>query len=162
MFHLEFVGIVCRDERSINACECVCYLTQSERYCCESSLAVKIYVHLISTAPRTWPNGTLYFMEINILWSSFKFIRQCTKQNSNKAIMFFAVLWFSLCVSMPLYCCCFFIAGKVVRHYYGYENGKMQRCADISTLPMTNLCMHKMLFHFIIGRVQQPINIGII
>lgn len=50
------------------------YGAASGRQC--MSLAVKIYAHLISMAVRTWPikRYSIYFMEINILWSSFKFI----------------------------------------------------------------------------------------
>lgn len=42
------------------------------------------------------------------------------------------------------------------------QNDKGMPTSQHSTLPMTNLCIHKMLFHFIIRRVQQPINIRII
>lgn len=56
------------------------YGAASGRHC--MSLAVKIYAHLISMAVRTWPikRYSIYFMEINILWSSFKFIlgEHCT------------------------------------------------------------------------------------
>lgn len=65
------------------------YVTWQKSLCVRyykcSSLAVKIYAHLIfiGIAKHGQSNGTLYFMEINILWLSFKFVRHA-QRNSNK------------------------------------------------------------------------------
>lgn len=108
------------------------------------SLASEIYAHLISMA--TWSNQTVLY----ILWKSIFYGRLSSSFGATKACRrrkkksyeeeeenrLFDLVRFNAVASLQCYSMSWIV--------------KCKSSADISTLPMTNLCMHKMLYHFII------------
>lgn len=130
VFYLEFVRIVCVDKGSINMLldrfsEFLCV-----RYCKCSSLAVKIYAHLISIGiAMNMANQTVLY----ILWKSIfygrlsssfgvcKAIAMKMKRIHRERITDCCCYDSVFCVSMPFAAVRLVVVllQKVVRHYYG-------------------------------------------
>lgn len=119
-----------------------------------TSLTNKIYAHLISMAASKSNQTVIHIYIFFFVWKSIFYGRLSSSIDTENIYYHFLLLFCSLNWIQHLLLFFLFFSPFVTLRLSSYIGiFKIYRCADISTLVMTNLCIRKMLFHFINWRM---------